>query len=251
MKPVDGEFGPLTRVAVVRYQKVKHQKATGVVTSAVWRALSADARPKPKPAPKPKPKPNPRRSRRPQPAPKPAPKVTGKYGAYDKVVLKQGSNGPAVEVLQTALWISPADGDSARRPRRSWSPTSRARSFPPTGVVTSPVWRALSADALHPLPRPATSFTLTGSGFGHGVGMSQYGAYAQALAGRSANDIVRSYYPGTTRSTIKPGTTLRVNLLAGASTVTLHVGATGAANGAVVGRVTAGTGAAPRSCRSP
>ena len=51
VKPVDGEFGPLTRAAVVRYQKAKHQKATGVVTSAVWRALSADARPKPKPAP--------------------------------------------------------------------------------------------------------------------------------------------------------------------------------------------------------
>ena len=55
-----------------------------------------------------------------------------------------------------------------------------------------------------PVPRPATSFTLTGSGYGHGVGMSQYGAYAQALAGRTANQIVQTYYPGTTRSTIRP-----------------------------------------------
>ena len=177
--------------------------------------------------------------------------MTGKYGAYDAVVLQQGSTGAAVTVLQAALWISPADGDFGPQTKAVVVAYQKSKKLKADGIVTSPVWRALSADALHPLPRPATSFTLTGSGFGHGVGMSQYGAYAQALAGRSANHIVGSYYPGTTRSTIQPGTTLRVNLLAGASTVTLHVGATGAADGAVVGRVTAGTGATARSCRSP
>ena len=33
--------------------------------------------------------------------------MTGKYGAYDKVVLQLGSKGAAVTVLQTALWIRP------------------------------------------------------------------------------------------------------------------------------------------------
>ena len=38
---------------------------------------------------------------------------------------------------------------------------------------------------------------ITGSGWGHGVGMSQVGAYAQALAGRTADQILAFYYPGT------------------------------------------------------
>src|SRR5690606_38522958 len=33
-----------------------------------------------------------------------------------------------------------------------------------------------------PSPTVPASFTLRGSGYGHGVGMPQYGAYAQALA---------------------------------------------------------------------
>ena len=36
----------------------------------------------------------------------------------------------------------------------------------------------------------------TGSGFGHGVGMSQWGAYAMADEGRSAEEIVEHYYSG-------------------------------------------------------
>jgi stage II sporulation protein D len=42
------------------------------------------------------------------------------------------------------------------------------------------------------------AFVLVGSGNGHGVGMSQYGAVAQARAGRSAADILSFYFPGTT-----------------------------------------------------
>ena len=36
--------------------------------------------------------------------------------------------------------------------------------------------------------------TMAGKGYGHGVGMSQWGAYGQAEAGRSAEEIVLSYY---------------------------------------------------------
>ena len=38
--------------------------------------------------------------------------------------------------------------------------------------------------------------TFSGRGFGHGVGMSQWGAYAMAEDGRSASEIVRKYFPG-------------------------------------------------------
>jgi SpoIID/LytB domain protein len=35
-----------------------------------------------------------------------------------------------------------------------------------------------------------------GRGFGHGVGLSQWGAQAKARRGASAEDILRFYYPG-------------------------------------------------------
>jgi SpoIID/LytB domain protein len=40
-------------------------------------------------------------------------------------------------------------------------------------------------------------FLVSGRGYGHGVGMSQYGAYGQALAGRSYDRILAHYYTGT------------------------------------------------------
>ncbi len=41
-------------------------------------------------------------------------------------------------------------------------------------------------------------FVVSGRGWGHGVGMSQYGAYGQALAGRTYDQILGYYYSGTT-----------------------------------------------------
>lgn len=44
----------------------------------------------------------------------------------------------------------------------------------------------------------AVTFTVTG--YGHGVGMSQYGANAMAKSGSTYKDILAHYYPGTTLS---------------------------------------------------
>ncbi|HEY2916189.1 MAG TPA: SpoIID/LytB domain-containing protein [Candidatus Limnocylindrales bacterium] len=57
---------------------------------------------------------------------------------------------------------------------------------------------------------------LYGRGYGHGVGMSQYGAYGRAVAGQSASQIVGHYYPGTSIGTMA-STTVRVQVLAGFS----------------------------------
>ncbi len=42
--------------------------------------------------------------------------------------------------------------------------------------------------------------TFSGSGFGHGVGMSQWGAYKMAGNGRNAEDIIKHYYTGVSLS---------------------------------------------------
>ncbi len=41
------------------------------------------------------------------------------------------------------------------------------------------------------------SFIVSGSGFGHGIGMSQYGAYQQSKEGRNFDRILSFYYPET------------------------------------------------------
>ncbi|WP_344250511.1 SpoIID/LytB domain-containing protein [Isoptericola hypogeus] len=57
-------------------------------------------------------------------------------------------------------------------------------------------------------------FEMSGSGFGHGVGMAQWGAYQLAREGRTAAQILGYYYPGTRVSTANdPRTTLDVQVL--------------------------------------
>ncbi|HAI86993.1 MAG TPA: amidase, partial [Firmicutes bacterium] len=44
---------------------------------------------------------------------------------------------------------------------------------------------------------PPAAFVFSGAGYGHGVGMCQYGARAMARAGYSYRAILEHYYPGT------------------------------------------------------
>ena len=44
----------------------------------------------------------------------------------------------------------------------------------------------------------ATKLTITGAGFGHGIGMSQYGTYGYSLHLKSYDYILGHYYSGTT-----------------------------------------------------
>jgi stage II sporulation protein D len=58
----------------------------------------------------------------------------------------------------------------------------------------------------------ATRFVLRGAGFGHGVGMSQYGALGQAQAGRTYRQILGHYYSGTALGALNRSVTVRVLL---------------------------------------
>lgn len=78
-----------------------------------------------------------------------------------------------------------------------------------------------AATVVETYPRPAdSSYSLSGRGYGHGRGMSQYGAYGAALKGLSRNEMLSFYYPGTTRSTSIGNPTMRVRLTALGSTTT-------------------------------
>ena len=59
---------------------------------------------------------------------------------------------------------------------------------------------------------PPDAFSLTGSGYGHGVGLSQWGAYGMAKEGYDATSIVSHYYPNTTVAPVQDDMDIRVNL---------------------------------------
>ena len=59
-----------------------------------------------------------------------------------------------------------------------------------------------------------TTFTIRGAGFGHGVGMSQYGAMGYAEHGSSAAQILAHYYSGTALGTTDPNRKVRIQLVA-------------------------------------
>jgi stage II sporulation protein D len=74
------------------------------------------------------------------------------------------------------------------------------------------LFTALLASALAPATADAAvRHVLKGAGFGHGIGMSQYGAYGYALEGANYPGILGHYYKGT-RLTSAPSRPVRVLL---------------------------------------
>ena len=55
-------------------------------------------------------------------------------------------------------------------------------------------------------------FVLTGSGFGHGVGMSQIGAEGQALEGQTPQYILNYWFPGTEILSVSDTQLIRINV---------------------------------------
>jgi stage II sporulation protein D len=71
---------------------------------------------------------------------------------------------------------------------------------------------ALCLLAASPAFGASSKFTIRGAGFGHGVGMSQYGAYGFALNGSAYRDILAHYYTGTAIGAADPNQRIRVLL---------------------------------------
>src|SRR3954453_12339232 len=74
-------------------------------------------------------------------------------------------------------------------------------------ILTLVVPASASADAAPTVS--ATTFVLSGHGWGHGIGMAQYGAYGYAQHGWGYKQIVAHYFHATTLG-VAPPTTLRV-----------------------------------------
>jgi stage II sporulation protein D len=71
-----------------------------------------------------------------------------------------------------------------------------------------------AAPEVHPIPADGV-IRMTGSGWGHGRGMSQWGAYQAAVDGVPHQQILAFYYPGTTLGQLPPA---QVRVLLGSDT---------------------------------
>jgi SpoIID/LytB domain protein len=78
-----------------------------------------------------------------------------------------------------------------------------------------------------------TPWSLSGSGWGHGVGMSQYGAWQMAVDGYTAPQILAHYYTGTTYDLVPDTQVISVNLLNNVASTTMSTTALSAGGGAV------------------
>jgi stage II sporulation protein D len=67
-------------------------------------------------------------------------------------------------------------------------------------------------------PTSASRFYINGAGFGHGIGMSQYGAAGYAQHGFTYQQILQHYYSATTLAKVNPNRNVTVLLHEGAAT---------------------------------
>ena len=81
------------------------------------------------------------------------------------------------------------------------------------GVVAASLGVPAAPSALAATVTPPASFSFSGAGWGHGVGMSQYGARGMALDGYTGEQIVTHYYSGTTVTPVADTMDIRVNVL--------------------------------------
>lgn len=89
---------------------------------------------------------------------------------------------------------------------KSLRPVPRTLGVAAAVSVTSIGLLAPAATAAEVTPVPSNGvFQMQGSGWGHGRGMSQWGAYQAASEGHTYGEILSFYYPGTERSKLPAG----------------------------------------------
>ena len=106
----------------------------------------------------------------------------------------------AVVILATMMTGAMPAGASAETPAATPTPTPTPMPVATAAAVVASTGTVALGDLV----------TFYGRGYGHGVGLSQYGARGRALAGQDAASILAHYYQGTVLSPIDPATRIRV-----------------------------------------
>ncbi|MEK0430449.1 MAG: hypothetical protein RL139_253 [Gemmatimonadota bacterium] len=117
----------------------------------------------------------------------------GPGAVRDLVVTETSSSGRAAEVV---IWAERGSyrlrGSEARSVLRS--------------SAGEPLLSAYFSLAVERVEGRLSRVVVRGKGYGHGVGMCQWGAIGRARAGQDARTILATYYPGTTVGPVPDGT---------------------------------------------
>ncbi len=100
---------------------------------------------------------------------------------------------------QAAIAVTDGEKLIRRRPKQIeiLSDMGRNQVSGDTLYTTNGVYQKTYADSAEEQTAPNTCFTFKGTGWGHGVGMSQYGAKGMADSGYNFADILTHYFTGT------------------------------------------------------
>ena len=82
--------------------------------------------------------------------------------------------------------------------------------IPATALAAAPAPRSAAVTVPHGATLLDDTVTFSGRGYGHGVGLSQYGARGRALDGQDAATILAHYYQGTTPGATDPKRPIRI-----------------------------------------
>jgi SpoIID/LytB domain protein len=163
--------------------------------------------------------------------------VYGASGLFKAVVTASPTASPAGSPLASPLASLAAPASPVPSAAPSAAPSSAPSAPPSVAPSSAPSTAPSPTPTPSPTPAPTSgpwetapttlgdAITFYGRGYGHGVGMSQYGAYGRAVAGQTASTILAHYYPGTTVGAMA-NATVRVQVLAsfdGTSTNPLRI----------------------------
>jgi stage II sporulation protein D len=131
-------------------------------------------------------------------------------------------DGSSVTVTDSAGSAHVLDGSAFRDAVNVWAPCLQPGRYPPGALPVTIPSRWMTATS------SGGSLVVTGRGWGHGVGMVQWGAYGKALRGWSAARILAFYYGGLEpRPYPEPGL-IHVEVASGLTSLRLRASGSGA-----------------------
>ena len=134
-------------------------------------------------------------------------------------------DGSSVTVTDGAGATHVLEGSSFRDAVNTWAPCLRPGQYPAGGLPETIPSKWMTATS------SGGAATVTGRGWGHGVGMVQWGAYGKALQGWSAARILAYYYGGLRpRRYPEPGL-IHVEVASGLTSVRMRASGPGASIG--------------------
>ncbi len=113
---------------------------------------------------------------------------------YPGEPLRMGSRGQAVRAWQAALGIA-ADGNFGEQTREATIAWQNRNGLTADGIVGPASWKIMFPDAT--IDPDDVRITIAGAGYGHGVGLTQYGAKGMSQQGYTSTQILEHFYQGS------------------------------------------------------